>query len=228
MIRALVFDFDGLILDTETSLIDACELLHRRAGHPFSRQLAHEAVGRAGLHYDPWSTFGPAADRQALEAELRRMNREILRQQPVLPGVQDYLQQARGLGLHIGLASNSDHAHVEGHLDRLGLRECFDYLRCIEDVPAGKPAPDLYRAVIGHFGLAGRQAVAFEDSAHGVAAAKSAGLWCVAVPGPSSRSHDLTSADVMLPSLAHCPLPDLLTQFPPCAPEGASPPLRDT
>lgn len=214
MIRALVFDFDGLILDTETSLIDACEVIHRCAGLPFSRQLAHEAVGRTELHFDPWAAFGPAADRDALDTELRERNQEILQHQPVLPGVQDYLQQARALGLQVGLASNSGHVHVEGHLARRGLLEYFDCLRCIEDVPAGKPAPHLYRAVIDKFGLAGRQAVAFEDSEHGVLAAKRAGLWCVAVPGPSSLGHDFTGADLTLSSLAHCPLPELLAQFP--------------
>jgi HAD superfamily hydrolase (TIGR01509 family) len=213
MIRALVFDFDGLILDTETSLIDAGELIHRRAGRPFDRRLAHEAVGRAGLHYDPWAAFGAGADRPALEAELRRLNGEILRRQPILPGVRDYLRQAQALGLLLGVASNSGHEHVEGHLTRLGLVGCFDHVRCIEDVPAGKPEPHLYRAVVEKFGVTGREAIAFEDSEHGAHAAKRAGLWCVAVPGPSSLHHDLAHADLQLPSLAHCPLPELLARF---------------
>ena len=213
MIRALVFDFDGLILDTETSLIDACELIHRRAGKPFSRQLAHEAVGRAELHYDPWAAFGPAANHPALEAELRRLNREILRDRPILPGVQDCLRQARELGLQLGVASNSGHAHVEGHLARLGLLDSFEYIRCIEDVPAGKPEPHLYRTVLEKFGLTGPEAVALEDSEHGVHAAKRAGLWCVAVPGPSSLNQDFAHADLILHSLAHCPFPDLLARF---------------
>jgi HAD superfamily hydrolase (TIGR01509 family) len=213
MIRALVFDFDGLILDTETSLIDASELIHHRAGKPFSRQLAHAAVGRAELPYDPWAAFGAAADRPALETELRRLNREILLSQPVLPGVRDYLRQARELGLRLGVASNSGHAHVEGHLARLGLLDCFDCLRCIEDVPAGKPEPQLYHAVLKNFALTGPEAVALEDSEHGVLAAKRAGLWCVAVPGPSSLNHSFARADLTLPSLAHCPLPDLLARF---------------
>jgi len=213
MIRALVFDFDGLIIDTETTVIDACELIHRRAGKNFSRQLAHEAVGRAALHYDQWSAFGANADRVALEIELQRVNRELIAMQKVLPGVLDYLAEAKKHDLKIGLASNSDHAHVEGHLARLGILGQFDYLRCIEDVPAGKPEPYLYRAVIDHFGVAGNEAIAFEDSEHGAHAAKRAGLWCVAVPGPSSVNHDLTHADLILNSLADRSLPDLLQKF---------------
>ena len=213
MIRALVFDFDGLIIDTETTVIDACELIHRRAGKNFSRQLAHEAVGRAALHYDQWSAFGDDADRAALEIELQRVNRELIAMQKVLSGVLDYLAEAKKRGLKIGLASNSDHSHVEGHLARLGIFGQFDYLRCIEDVPAGKPEPYLYRAVIDHFGVAGNEAIAFEDSEHGAHAAKRAGLWCVAVPGPSSVNHDLTHADLILNSLADRSLPDLLQKF---------------
>ena len=210
MIRALVFDFDGLILDTETTWIDACERVHQAAEKPFSRQLAHEAVGRIGLHFDPWIAFGPAADRKALDAEWQRINLELITQRTTLPGVVDYLQSARRLGLHVGLASNSSHEHVETHLTRLGLLEYFDYVRCIEDVPSGKPAPDLYRAVIEKFGLSGSQAIAFEDSEHGALAAKRAGLWCVAVPGPSSRHHDFAHADLTVPSLASQELKDLL------------------
>jgi HAD superfamily hydrolase (TIGR01509 family) len=213
MIRALVFDFDGLILDTETALIDALELVHRHAHKPFSRHLAHEAVGRASIHFDQWAAFGVEANRATLELELERINRELLATQSVLPGVTDYLSYARAHGLKIGLASNSGHAHVEGHLARLGLLDHFDYLRCIEDVPAGKPEPDLYRAVIEKFGVAGNEAIAFEDSEHGALAAKRAGLWCVAVPGPSSVNHDFAHADLILNSLAERSPPELMEKF---------------
>jgi putative hydrolase of the HAD superfamily len=213
MIHALVFDFDGLIFDTETTLIDAYELVHLRAGKKYSRKLAHEAVGRSGLHFDPWTVFGPDADRAVLEVELQQMNRELQAKQSVLPGVVDYLQEGKRRGLQIGLASNSDHMHVEGHLARLGLSGYFDYLRCIEDVSAGKPAPDLYRAVIEKFGVTGNEAIAFEDSEHGALAAKRAGLWCVAIPGPSSINHDLTHSDLILSSLADRPLGQLLEKF---------------
>ena len=214
MIRALVFDFDGVIIDTETTLLDAAAEIHQRADRPFSRRQAREAVGRSALHYDLWAAFGPGADRMALDAELLRLNRERAARQPVLPGVRDYLRQARAAGLKIGLASNSGHAHVDGHLARLGLFECFDFVRCIEDVPAGKPEPDLYCAVVEYFGVAGADAIAIEDSAHGVLAAKRAGLWCVAVPGPSSADHDFSHADLKLASLSQCSLADLLKKFP--------------
>ncbi|HEY4247170.1 MAG TPA: HAD-IA family hydrolase [Lacunisphaera sp.] len=213
MIRALVFDFDGLILDTETALIDAFDLVHRNAGKTFSRQLAHEAVGRASIHFDEWAAFGADANRAELNRELQQIKEAITNKLPVLPGVLDYLDHARHMGLKVGLASNSGHAHVEGHLIRLGLISSFDFIRCIEDVAVGKPAPDLYRAVIENFGVPGKEAIAFEDSEHGARAAKHAGLWCVAVPGLSSATHDLAHADLILKSLADRSLPDLLKKF---------------
>ncbi len=213
MIRALVFDFDGLILDTETALIDAFEVVHRNAGKAFSRQLAYEAVGRSSIHFDEWAAFGAGANRAELDRELQQVQQTITAKLAILPGVLDYLSHARHMKLKVGLASNSGHAHVEGHLARLGLTSSFDYLRCIEDVPTGKPAPDLYRAVIEKFGIAGNEAIAFEDSEHGALAAKRAGLWCIAVPGPSSINHDLAHADLILNSLADRPLQELLKKF---------------
>lgn len=213
MIRALVFDFDGLILDTETALIDAWAELHRRAGHPYARADAHRLVGHVGVDFDPWAAFGPGADHAALDAAHRRLTREFTQRQTALPGVSACLAAARELGLRLGIASNSSHGHVEGHLARLQLLDCFDAICCREDVPEGKPAPDLYLAALSALGATGPEAVALEDSAPGVLAAKRAGLWCVAVPNPSTQGHDLRRADLRLRTLVDQPLPRLLAQL---------------
>jgi len=213
MIRALVFDFDGLILDTETPLIDAWALLHERAGLPYARADAHQLVGHVDIDFDPWTAFGPGADRDALEAAHRRLSRELTARQPVRPGVLACLQEAGARGLKLGMASNSGHEHVDRHLTRLGLRTRFDLICCREDVAAGKPAPDLYLRAIRQFGIAPSEAVAFEDSAAGTAAARAAGLWTVAVPNPSTHLHDLSAAHVVLASLEDLPLAQLLDRF---------------
>jgi HAD superfamily hydrolase (TIGR01509 family) len=215
MIRALVFDFDGLVLDTETALIDAYGDVHAAHGIPFDRALFVRSVGHVDFSFDPWRAFGPAADRDSLEAERRDFNRAHSESRPVLPGVASLIDQAKAAGLRIGLASNSSHQHVEGHLERLGLLERFDFVACREDVASPKPEPDLYRLVLNQFGLGGREAIAFEDSLTGVIAAKRAGLRVVAVPNPSTGHHDLTNADLLLNSLADCRLPELVAQFAP-------------
>jgi HAD superfamily hydrolase (TIGR01509 family) len=213
MIRALIFDFDGLIIDTETPLIDAWAALHERAGLSYDRADAHRLVGHVEIDFDPWTAFGPAADREALEVEHRRLTRELTARQPILPGVLAYLQDARGRRLQLGLASNSSHAHVDRHLTRLGLASFFDLTCCREDVAAGKPEPDLYFRAIHHFGVAPSEAIAFEDSTAGTLAARAAGLWTVAVPNPSTHHHDLSAAHLVLSSLAATPLAQLLDRF---------------
>lgn len=213
VIRALVFDFDGLILDTETPLIDAWAALHERAGLAYARTDAHRIVGHVDVPFDPWTAFGPAADRGALATEHRRLSRELTARQPILPGVLACLEAARGRGLKLAVASNSSHEHVDRHLLRLGLRPYFDLIGCREDVAAGKPEPDLYRWVVGQLGVAPAEAIAFEDSTAGTLAARAAGLWTVAVPNPSTHHHDHSAAHLVLASLADRPLGQLLDRF---------------
>jgi HAD superfamily hydrolase (TIGR01509 family) len=213
MIRALIFDFDGLILDTETALIDAYGDVHGAHGVAFDRPVFTRSVGHADYAFDPWKGFGPSADRAKLELERKEFNRTRNSAQPILPGVTALMDEAKKAGLKIGLASNSEHAHVEGHLVRLGLLERFDFLACREDVRAPKPEPDLYRLALDHFGIRGHEAIAFEDSHTGTLAAKRAGLRVVAVPNISTGHHDFGNADLRVPSLADCGLADLMARF---------------
>lgn len=213
MIRAVIFDFDGLILDTETPLIDAYADVHLAHGVAFDRALFIRSVGHAEYAFDPWHGFSPHADRAALEVERRERKEALLEQQRLLPGVLPLLDDARRLGLRIGLASNSEHAWVEPHLARLGLLDRFEFLACREDALSPKPEPDLYRLVLNRFGLRGIEAIAFEDSHTGSLAAKRANLWTVAVPGPSTAHHDLSHADLLVNSLAAVHLEELVQRF---------------
>lgn len=213
MIRVLIFDFDGLVIDTETPLIDAWAALHERAGLVYSRADAHRLVGHVEVDFDPWTAFGPAADRPALAEAHRRLARELTARQPILPGVLACLQEARARGLKLGVASNSSHRHVDGHLARLGLRTLFDLTCCRDDNLAVKPAPDLYLAATRRLGVAPAEALAFEDSTAGTLAARRAGLWVVAVPNPSTHEHDFSAAHLVVPSLTEVPLAPLLERF---------------
>lgn len=213
MIRALVFDFDGLILDTETPLIDAYAAVHARHGIAFDRTLFIRSVGVATFNFDPWHAFAPHADRAALEAEYRACKKDVLLRQPILPGVVALLDAARAAGLRIGLASNSEHTWVDPHLTRLGLIARFEFIACREDAPSPKPEPDLYRLVLNRFGLRGHQAIAFEDSHTGSIAAKRANLHTVAIPNESTAHHDFTHVDLRLSSLADTTLDALLAHF---------------
>jgi HAD superfamily hydrolase (TIGR01509 family) len=215
MIHALIFDFDGLILDTESAQIAAYADVHAARGVPFDLKLFERAVGHGELAFDPWRAFGPGANRAALEEERRARNHMRDLQLPVLPGVMALLDGARTLGLRVALASNSPREHCQRHLGRIGLLSRFEFLACRGETPLPKPAPDLYQLVLTQFGLRGFQAIAFEDSHTGSLAAKRAHLWCVAAPGPSTAHHDFRHVDRLLPTLADCTLEELLAEFRP-------------
>ncbi|HKB91729.1 MAG TPA: HAD family phosphatase [Opitutaceae bacterium] len=218
MIRALIFDFDGLILDTETALIDAYEEMHRRHEAPFDRRQFLQAVGQADYDFDPWAAVAQLVgeekiDRTELERARRVLAHGIQYTQPLRPGIKKTIEDAFDAGYHLGVASNSPHSWVDNHLKRLELYHFFEVIRCRDDVKNPKPAPDLYLAACAYFGLQGRDCLALEDSAHGVHAAKAAGLWCVAIPNPSTEHHDLSHADVKIVSLEETPLEKVLSKL---------------
>ncbi len=213
MIRALVFDFDGLIVDTETPLIDSYGAVHVAHGVVFDRALFVHNVGHADYAFDPWHGFSPHADRVALEVERRARKDELILSQPVLPGVVQLLDAARAADLSVGLASNSEHAWVEPQLARVGLLDRFAFLACREDAPSPKPEPDLYKLVLNHFGLRGHEAISFEDSHTGSLAAKRANLWTVAAPNLSTAHHDFSHVDLRVASLADVTLEELVKRF---------------
>lgn len=213
MIRALVFDFDGLILDTESALIRAYADVHAAHGIAFDEAAHLRSVGHADYAFDPWHAFEKRVDRVALETERRTLNRQRDLALPILPGVTDLIAAARARGLKIALASNSRHEHCDNHLARLGLFAHFDFLACREDVPSPKPEPDLYKHVLNHLGLRAHEAIAFEDSHTGSLAAKRAHLRVVVCPNPSTAHHDFAHADLRVKSLADHPLEALLARF---------------
>lgn len=130
--------------------------------------------------------------------------------QKLLPGVAEHLEEARAIGLKLGVASSSTRDWVGGHLARLGILDRFVCLRCRDDVANAKPEPDLYIAVLECLGVLASEAIAVEDSPNGVLAAKRAGLRCVAIPNSITARLDLGQADVLLGSLADITLADLL------------------
>jgi HAD superfamily hydrolase (TIGR01509 family) len=213
MIRAIVFDFDGLILDTEEPVYRSWLEVYQAHGEelPFERWV--QIVGSTTTGFHPQHHLEERL-RRALPKEVldRRIVRrtELVLAQKLLPGVVQHIDQAKALGLKIGVASSSTAEWVRGHMARLGILEKFDCLRCRDDVASAKPEPDLYIAVLECLGVAASDAIAIEDSPNGVLAAKRAGLRCVAIPNSITAKLDLSGADVLLGSLAEISLADLL------------------
>ena len=214
MIKALIFDFDGIIIDSESPELLAWQEVFAAHGRELDLSVWADLVGRPRNHFDLYSYFqeqiDPAADLAQLRKERRARVIALTEQQPVLPGVHDYLRGARDLGLKIGMASSSSANHVRGHLQRLELLQFFHTTKCFEDTESHKPEPAPYRAVLDELGVAPHEAVAFEDSPNGVTAARAAGVFCVAVPNAVTCRLPLDHADHRVASLAEEPLEQIL------------------
>ena len=214
MIRALVFDFDGLILETETPAYETWADIYREHGHELPLDRWFDYIGREGGFFDAAdhlaALVGEGFDREAARARRDARKTELIAALDVMVGVREYVRDAKRLGLRLAVASSSSRAWVLGHLERLGIGAEWDAVRTREDVARTKPAPDLYLAAVRALGVAPHEAVAFEDSVNGIAAAKAAGLLCVAVPNALTAAMDLSRADLRLGSLAETPLERLL------------------
>ena len=216
MIRAIVFDFDGLILDTEGPIYRSWLEVYEAHGEdlPFERWV--QIVGSTTVGFHPQhhleERLGRPLPKEVLDRRMDRRTEMILAQR-VLPGVVQHLDAARRMSLKLGVASSSSGDWVRGHLARLGILERFDCLRCRDDVTHAKPEPDLYLAVLDCLAVTAAEAIAIEDSPNGVAAAKRAGMRCVAIPNSITARLDLSQADLTLTSLAEISLPRLLERL---------------
>jgi HAD superfamily hydrolase (TIGR01509 family) len=204
MIRALVFDFDGLICDTETSAFESARAIYEEHG---VRLTVGQWQDRIGTQSRPWyadleSAIGPLSDRENVLERRRIAHHEQVAAEAAMPGVEHFVVAASDLGLRLGVASSSSVGWVTEHLDRLGLLDHFAVISCANDDVPAKPDPDVYRLAVASLGVEPSEAIAFEDSPNGIAAARAAGLRCVAVPNRMTEHLDLSGADVVVPSFA--------------------------
>lgn len=214
MVGAIIFDFDGLILETEGPDYHSWRELYE--AHDCCLPLARWAdlIGTAEHGFDPYAELeaqlGRPIDRAAIRARRRARYAELVAAEEVLPGVLEWIKEARRLALRLGVASSSSRDWVSGHLHRLDLLPYFDALACREDVARTKPDPALYLRVLDALGVRAADAVAVEDSPNGAAAASAAGLFCVAVPNDLTRGLPLPGADLLLGSLEEMTLREVL------------------
>jgi HAD superfamily hydrolase (TIGR01509 family) len=215
-IRALIFDFDGLIVDTEVPIFRAWQRIYREHGQelPLDRWLT--IIGTASGPFDPVIDLAKKTGTKLDEGELKALEvlyyQEASALQQLLPGVIDYLVAARQLGLKTAVASSSTRKWVMDHLNRFGIGGHFDAIVCREDVKRTKPDPDLYLTTLERLGARPDEAIAFEDSSNGIHAAKAAGLFCVVVPNLLTVDLDLTEADLRLLTLEALPLREVIKE----------------
>jgi HAD superfamily hydrolase (TIGR01509 family) len=217
MIKAVIFDFDGLILDTEIPVFRAWQEVFAKHGQELTLDAWADYIGRSPDTFDPCdqleARLACPVDREKLHREQMEHEARLIGAESILPGVLEVLDDAKRLGLSLGLASSSSRDWVIGHLSRFGLEGRFECIRCSDDVERTKPAADLYLSVLDGLMLRSDEAFALEDSPHGVSAAKAAGLFCIAVPNTMTQNFSFDHADLTLPSLHNTSLEELIARI---------------
>ena len=217
VLQAIVFDFDGTILDTETPDFQTWQDIYHSHGAELPLDLWLQCVGGGTDAFRPEDylegLLGREIDRQRLRTERRKLFLERIEVQPILPGVLELIAAAERRGVRLAVASSSDRKWVESHLQRLGLRGRFAAVVTADDVERVKPDPALYRLAAQKLDVSPQRAVAIEDSYNGMLGAQRAGLRCVSVPNRITRDSDFSAADLCLDSIASIAPDDLIACF---------------
>ena len=213
-ISALIFDFDGLIVDTETPVFESWKALYADHGHELTLDVWSQCVGSDFGHYDPIAELeklsGKNLDREVLEKRRSEESRRLSKTSETLPGVKPLLEEAESADLPRAIASSSPSNWVIPWLERLEIDHHFHAIRTLDHVARPKPDPELFLAAAAALDVDPAEALVFEDSLNGLRAATAAGMRCVIVPGPVTASLDFTGATLRLDSLSRISLDHLL------------------
>jgi putative hydrolase of the HAD superfamily len=208
-IEAVIFDFDGLLMDTESTALAAWQYEYRV--HGLELDLTTFWADHGGdvteQRYSLLAELaGPAFDRALSDARRREYRDRLHESLQLNPGIPSWFDEAATLGLRLAVASSSPTEWVHKMLAAVNSLDVFELTACGEEVAAPKPDPAVYLLALQRLGLHGRQAIAVEDSPHGVAAARAAGMRCIAIPNRHTDSARFGAADVVLASAADASL----------------------
>jgi len=197
-LKGIIFDFDGLIIDTEMPGCNAWAELFNQHGFSFTIEDWKKAIGTGPTAYDPSIHLSRLTkgklDPQVIQEQTLSRTRELIELQTMLPGVLDFIIASEQLGLPMAVASSSNREWVEGYLSKLGILKYFKVICTSDDVANVKPDPELFLLAAKKLGIAPTEAIIFEDSPSGIRAAKAAGIPCIAIPNDITKTMDLSLA----------------------------------
>jgi HAD superfamily hydrolase (TIGR01509 family) len=219
-VQALIFDFDGLIVDTETLEYEVLAALYQEHGCELQRERWLLNLGTRS-QVDLYAELAELCGRPLDLAELRERQRAAYLDRSagleLRPGVAALLEAAQARGLALAVASSAGRAWVEGWLERHALRPYFGCVRTGDDVRHVKPAPDLFLSAAESLGVAPEACVVFEDSPNGMRAAAAAGMRCVAVPIALMADYEFPPVALRLQLLSDLTLDELLARLNPAS-----------
>ncbi|MCI3923144.1 HAD-IA family hydrolase [Paenibacillus sp. TRM 82003] len=191
MVKALIFDFDGTIIDTETAWYIAFRDAYKKHDVELTLEMYSQCIGTSLHSFNPYEYLKTHLQLPIDLAEFRRSVRahhaELMLKEEMRPGILQFLQSAKAAGLKIGLATSSERSWIEPFLDRLRIRDYFECIRTADDVKRVKPDPELYAQALACLGVQPNEAIALEDSPNGAKAAMAAGMYCVLVPNTITK-----------------------------------------
>lgn len=215
MIRAVIFDFDGTILDTEMPIYLAWLRTYQQHGQHLTIEEYSAAIGTDYSVFDPRATLeqrtGRKLDWSALDKERRDYHLELVVTKEILPGIRSLMEEVKARGLQCAVASSSTTDWVDPHLRRLGLRHFVDLIVCADPPRRPKPTPDVYFHTLKELGISAEEAIAIEDSPNGVTAALAAGIPCIGVPNEMTSLFTFPAGTRRVDSLASLSLDELVS-----------------
>jgi HAD superfamily hydrolase (TIGR01509 family) len=206
LIDAVVFDLDGLLLDSEQVWDEVREELARERGGRWHERAQREMMGMSSPEWSRYmhDVIGLEETPAEINAEVvRRMEKRYRERLPLIDGAVEAVQRFAARW-PLGLASSSNRELIDLVLELSGLADSFEATVSSEEVAHGKPAPDVYLAATRRLGVTPERAAAIEDSHNGIRSAKAAGMRVVAVPNPHfpPDQEALALADIVLEGLA--------------------------
>jgi len=215
--KALIFDFDGTIIDTETAWYTVFKDAYAYHGVELSLETYAKCLGTNLQAFNPYTYLVThhqvELDVEAFRTSIQQKHAELMEVEVIRPGILNLLQQAKEAGLQIGLASSSSRQWIDQYVDKLGLRAFFDCYCTADTVTNVKPHPELYLQALEQLGVCANEAVAIEDSPNGARAAVAAGLNTVVIPNTITKQLPFASGHYTIDALEQYDLQDLLACF---------------
>ena len=217
MLKALIFDFDGTIIDTEKADLESWQEIFAEHQVPFDTELFLANLGRAVALVDLFDHLESGVGHPVNRGKLRRRKKQLfldrVAELDLRPGVRHWIGQAGQRGIMLGIASCGSRTWIEMNLHRLGMLEQFDAVIGRDHLKNAKPDPEVYLQALHKLGVGPAEAVAVEDSPNGIAAAKAAGIFTVAAPSSCVSGQMCAQAELVVDALNEQLLDDLAARM---------------